>query len=250
LDCHEDAHDGQFAKAPYENRCESCHTVNDFHRSNFSIAMHDGTRFPLQGAHAVVPCNECHKEGADGRHDKILPFHFKDVSCSACHMDPHRGEFNARMAQAGAKSNVNGCEACHNVRSWADTHGFDHMKTDFPLLGAHRTVQCKACHPNPAGAGLTSFKVSSKNCAYCHEDVHGGQFIKNGETLCKDCHSSERWAPSTFDHERTSFPLTGGHTNVPCNACHTQIQLVGGHAVILYSLAPRKCADCHSTPSK
>src|SRR6516162_5228391 len=39
-DCHKDAHDGQFAKAPFENRCESCHTVADWHHSLFSIAKH------------------------------------------------------------------------------------------------------------------------------------------------------------------------------------------------------------------
>jgi hypothetical protein len=37
-DCHKDAHDGQFAAAPYKNRCEECHTVKDFHRTNYSIA--------------------------------------------------------------------------------------------------------------------------------------------------------------------------------------------------------------------
>jgi len=251
MDCHQDAHDGQFAKAPYQNLCEHCHTVNDFDRSKFTIAMHRDTRFPLLGAHAVVPCNDCHKEGADGHQDKILPFRFKDLSCAACHMDPHRGEFKDRMAQAGAKVSAIGCEACHNVQSWADARGFDHAKTEFPLLGAHRAVKCKACHPVSAGAGLTFFKDTSTNCEYCHANVHGEQFAKNGKTLCKDCHNSDRWRPSTFDHnERTSFLLTGGHANVLCNACHTQTRLAGGHTVIVYSLAPNQCVDCHATPNK
>jgi len=249
-DCHKDAHDGQFAKAPYLNRCEPCHTVNSFQQSKFTIAMHRDTRYPLEGAHAAVPCNECHKEGVGGRTDKILPFVFKDLSCTACHMDPHQGEFNNRMAQKRADGTPTGCEACHNVQSWTDTPGFDHAKTEFPLLGAHRAVDCKACHLVPAGAALALFKGASTNCEDCHKDVHRGQFAKNGKTPCKDCHRSEAWVPSTFDHDTgTTLPLTGGHANVRCDACHKQSQLVDGHAVLVYRLAPSKCSDCHSTPN-
>src|SRR5258707_1229458 len=82
-DCHKDAHDGQFAAAPYLNKCEDCHTVLDWHRSTFTIAKHRKARFALAGAHAAVPCSDCHKVGAAGRKDKILPFHFEDRTCTA-----------------------------------------------------------------------------------------------------------------------------------------------------------------------
>ena len=49
LDCHKDAHEGQFEAAPYQNRCESCHTVQDFHRSTFTIANHRKTHFRARG---------------------------------------------------------------------------------------------------------------------------------------------------------------------------------------------------------
>jgi hypothetical protein len=248
-DCHQDAHDGQFAKVPYQNRCEPCHTVNDFHRTTFTIAMHRDTRFPLDGAHAAVPCNECHKEGADGRTDKVLPFHFQDLSCSACHMDPHQGEFKDRIAQTGAKGAPLGCEPCHTTQSWHDTAGFDHAKTEFPLLGAHRTVDCKECYHVPAGVALTLFKDASTNCEDCHHDVHVGQFAKDAKTPCADCHTARAWAPSTFDHSKTSLPLTGGHASVRCDACHKQIWTVGGPALVIYRLAPSKCVDCHATPN-
>ena len=247
-DCHQDAHDGQFAKAPYQNRCESCHTVNDFHRSKFTIAMHRDTRFPLEGAHAVVPCIACHKEGAAGRIDKILPFHFEDRSCTACHADPHHGQFKARMAEKGANGAALGCEACHNVNSWTDAKGFDHSKTEFPLVGAHRAVSCSSCHLIPAGAHEAVFKGTAKTCEVCHADVHAGQFAQDDRTHCADCHTSERWAPSTFDHDkRTSFPLTGGHANVACDKCHTQTRAIDGEAVVFYRLAPTECAACHGT---
>ena len=245
-DCHKDAHDGQFAAAPYQNKCESCHTVQDFHRSTFTIAKHRNTRFALAGAHVAVPCSDCHKVGAAGRTDKILPFHFENRTCVACHNDPHHGEFKDRMAQRRANGAPFGCEACHNARSWADVTGFDHAKTKFPLLGAHRAVKCGECHKVPIGEKEVQFKGTSKICENCHKEPHDGQFAKAGKTPCDDCHNSQRWVPSTFNHDtRAHFPLQGGHVKVPCDKCHTQIRMVADKPVIIYKQAPSKCADCH-----
>lgn len=245
-DCHKDAHDGQFVAAPYQNKCESCHTVKDFHQTSFTLAMHSKTRYPLVGAHAAVACFDCHKVGMAGRTDKVLPFRFPDISCTACHNDPHHGEFNDRMAQKRADGTLLGCEACHDTRSWANIRGFDHSKTKFPLLGAHRVVKCGDCHKVPTGGTQVQFKGTSQVCEDCHKDAHAGQFAKAGKTPCTDCHNSQRWVPSTFDHDtRTHFPLQGGHSGVACNKCHTQTRSIGGKAVIIYKQAPSKCSDCH-----
>src|SRR2546430_10916301 len=48
---------------------------------------------------------------------------------------------NERMARRRADGTPQGCEACHNVRSWIEVSGFDHSKTKFPLLGAHRSAR-------------------------------------------------------------------------------------------------------------
>jgi hypothetical protein len=250
-DCHKDAHDGQFAAAPYQNKCEDCHTVLDFHRSTFTIAKHRNTRFALSGAHAAVPCSDCHKAGAAGRTDKILPFVFKDMTCTGCHKDVHHGEFNDRMAKRRANGTPLGCEACHNTRSWADISGFDHSKTKFPLIGAHRAVKCGDCHKIPVGAKEVQFKGTSQICEDCHKDAHAGQFTKSGKTACADCHNSQRWVPSTFNHDtRTHFPLQGGHANVHCDKCHTQTRMVGDKPVIIYKQVLSKCSDCHGPDVK
>jgi hypothetical protein len=246
-DCHQDAHDKQFAAAPYQNRCEDCHTVKDFHRSTFTIAKHKNTRFVLAGAHVAVACAECHKAGLGGRTDKILPFHFEDSTCTACHTDPHKGEFKERMAQKRADGTALGCEACHSTRSWIDVRGFDHSKTKFALLGAHRAATCGECHKALPGSHEIQFKGTPKNCEACHTDPHGSQFAaKDGITKCGDCHVDQRWAPSTFDHDkRTQFPLTGGHANVGCPMCHTLEREVQGKPVLFYKPTPKNCADCH-----
>jgi hypothetical protein len=251
LDCHKDEHDGQFAAAPYKNRCEDCHTVKDFHLSTYTVAKHRKSRYPLSGAHVSVGCNECHKVGEAGRTDKILPFRWKDMSCTACHKDPHKGEFKEMQAKLRADGTPFGCEACHNVKSWIDVNGFDHSKTKFPLIGAHRAVACGACHKAPVGSKEIQFKGVSQICEDCHGDVHGKQFEKEGKTHCTDCHNSSKWVPSTFNHDtKTHFPLTGGHANVACDKCHFDKRIVDGKTVLFYMPTPLKCADCHGVTAR
>jgi hypothetical protein len=246
-DCHKDVHDNQFAEPPFNNRCESCHTVVDFHRSLYTIAMHRNSRFPLSGAHAAVPCASCHAAGKTHRADKVLPFRFTNVTCTACHADPHHGEFKDRMERKRPSGTPFGCEACHNSNSWTDVNGFDHSKTKFPLLGAHRTVKCGACHKAPVGSQEVQFKGTPQNCDSCHKEPHGGQFKDhNGRTLCESCHDTQRWVPSTFDHDkRTKLPLLGGHAHVKCEKCHALTKFIDGNPVLFYKPTPLQCDACH-----
>jgi hypothetical protein len=210
--------------------------------------MHRKTRFVLTGAHVAVSCSDCHKVGLGGRKDKVLPFHFEDRTCTACHEDPHHGEFRERMAALRANGSPLGCEACHNVRSWTDVAGFDHSKTKFPLEGGHRGVACGECHKAPAGSHDIQFKGAPKNCEACHADQHAGQFVAKdrGATICADCHVVQRWVPSTFDHDkRTQFPLQGGHAGVECSMCHTLLREIEGKFVLFYKPTPKNCTDCH-----
>ena len=249
-DCHKDPHDGQFAKQPFQNRCESCHTVADFHRSLFTIAKHKQSKFPLAGAHVTVSCVECHKVGAGGRTDKIIPFYFKDMTCTACHNDVHHGEFKDRMERRRPDGTQFGCEACHNTRSWVDVAGFDHSKTKFPLLGVHRAVACNACHKPLPGEKQIQFKGTPMACEPCHVDVHGKQFAKAQKTECSTCHNSQRWKPSTFDHSKTKFPLEGGHKGVACDKCHSLTKVVDGKPVLFYKPTPLQCEACHGSEKK
>jgi hypothetical protein len=246
-DCHKDVHDNQFAARPFNNRCETCHTAADFHRSLYTIAMHRNSRFPLSGAHVAVPCANCHAVGKTHRADNILPFRFADTSCTACHADPHHGEFKDRMARKRPNGTPFGCEACHNSASWTDINGFDHSKTAFPLLGAHRTVKCGACHKARVGSQEVQFKGTPKNCDSCHNDSHGGQFKDhNAKTFCENCHDTQRWVPSTFDHnKRTKLPLQGGHAHVKCDKCHSLAKFIDGNPVLFYKPTPLQCDACH-----
>ncbi len=254
-DCHKDQHESQFAAAPYLNRCDQCHDLRGYRPSTFTLAKHKQTRFQLTGGHVATPCADCHKPASDLKGEarataapqvrNTAIYHFENRSCTVCHQDPHKGQFKDRMQQTGT-----GCETCHNTDSWRDLRKFDHSRTSFPLLGAHRATACIDCHKPPdLGTKLVNadFKAAPTKCEQCHENIHGPQFANAANiTPCADCHNSLRWKPSLFDHERrTTFSLKGAHQNVRCGACHKSTQMVSGKSVLFYKPTPKECAACH-----
>jgi hypothetical protein len=157
--CHQkdDKHKGQEGK-----QCENCHNEKDWKETRFD---HGLSRFPLLGKHAKVECKKCH-----------LTPQFKDAKseCIACHKkdDKHKLKLGPR------------CEDCHNAVDWKKWR-FDHDKqTRFRLDGAHKDIDCLACHKKPSER-----KISLPgNCASCHadDDVHDGGFGNQ----CQRCHET------------------------------------------------------------
>lgn len=250
LDCHADIHKGQFASPRYNNRCESCHTVKGFTPSTFPLSRHSTTRFPLSGGHVAVACFDCHQARKPPDTSLSVPYRFDDISCVGCHVDPHNGQFSERMKKPGPDGKAAGCEACHSTKAWTDIVRFDHAISVFPLVGAHRAVPCASCH-KPPNLELTMknvvFTSASTRCEGCHEDPHANQFARDGRSPgCAECHNTNKWKPSLFDHEtRTDFPLRGGHLNVRCDACHKTARLVEEGTVLFYKPTPHECAVCH-----
>lgn len=246
VDCHKDEHEGQFAAAPWRNRCEQCHTGATFKTSSFTLAKHQKSSFPLTGGHEAVACNDCHKPMLGS---KVALYHFSSLSCTSCHEDIHKGQFARRMALAGADGKPVGCLACHSTKEWKDLTKFDHTQTDFPLIGSHRAVTCVECH-KPPNMEMTmlhvNFTSAPKGCDQCHENPHADQFGTKGSD-CAACHNSNKWRPSLFDHEKTAFSLKGGHQDVACSACHTLKKPVDGTLVLFYKPTPTKCEACHGT---
>lgn len=250
-DCHADIHRGQFG-----SNCEQCHTVKgwDFHTQQIQQHLN---RFPLMGAHATLECVDCHKSGAAGQ------FAGLSTQCVSCH--------TADLQKAAPDHSTFGseCETCHSSDSWFGAK-FDHLKvTGFALTGAHATLDCTACHINGRFAGTPA------DCFGCHSTDFNGTTSPNHpkagiSTQCQTCHSTTAWIPATFDHNNTSFPLTGAHTTVLCSSCHTDnyagtlpTACYGCHAQDYNSTAtlgggvpnhvaanfPQNCTTCHSIVS-
>jgi hypothetical protein len=249
--CHNDQHQGQFAAAPYRNRCEECHTAQGYIPSLFTVARHESTRFPLAGGHVRVECAKCHKPDAI----KKLPgsFRFQDRTCAGCHQDPHREQFRRLITAVTEEGSVAGCQICHVPKSWKDVR-FEHDVEDFKLGGKHRVTACIKCHkPATAETPLkeVDFKSAPTKCEKCHKEPHLGQFARaDGVTACAECHSSEHWKPASFNHDRTSFPLPGRHRTAPCAGCHKLTEIIDGKPVIKFKPTPQDCnsAGCHKHP--
>ncbi len=202
--CHStnDAHNGQFGTV-----CSTCHNTTNWKNATFD---HSKTGFPLMGSHSNVSCKSCHSNNV---------FKGTPTNCFACHAgrDKHNGQFGTD------------CGSCHKPTKWSDV-SFDHNNTAFPLSGKHTNVQCGACHTNGV------YKGTPTNCYSCHasKDKHNGQFGTN----CGSCHNTSGWSNVTFNHSTTAFPLSGKHTNVQCNACHSNG---------VYKGTPSNCYACHAS---
>ncbi len=157
ISCHrkDDRHKGQLGA-----RCEQCHTEVSWRQT--SSFDHDVTRFPLIGRHAAVRCEGCHRSPE---------FRNTPVNCGSCHRDTHH---EGRLGP--------NCGLCHNPNSWKRWR-FDHdTQTNYPLTGAHRGLNCQACHTTRNVPKV----VTSTDCYACHrqDDAHQGSFGR----ACERCH--------------------------------------------------------------
>ena len=135
------------------------------------------------------------------------------------------------------------------MRTWRQVSSFDHSKTRFALTGSHRGATCEECHRATAlslGARKVVFQNAPLACVGCHEDVHAGQFASQSSNQgCETCHDTIKWKTGKFDHQRTSFSLTGAHERVPCKDCHNTKKEVNGRVVVFYKPTPKDCVSCH-----
>lgn len=234
-DCHTDYHKGEFAKNGVSPDCKQCHTEKSFSPSTFSVEKHKQTKFPLEGAHQATACNACHQ--------KATGWTFRNIGgskCVDCHKNVHKGFIPDRFM-----ANEN-CTVCHTVNSWKKPN-FDHSKTGFKLDGAHAQVACAECHyrKNDKGVRVQKFAGLSKDCAACHNNPHVGQFEVNGRTNCTQCHTTESWHKTKYDHNTSRFKLDGAHATVKCDACHKRVTDEKG-TYIQYKFKSIECSTCHS----
>lgn len=241
MDCHKDYHNGELKLVSETfTDCKRCHNLEmGFQQSNFQLADHEKSKFPLRGAHVATPCFSCHKETPDVR----WTFRFKSQNCIECHDNIHQDKISESFM--GEKS----CQSCHSVNTWSEIN-FDHSKTNYKLKGKHSQINCRSCHFQENKEGQTGivqkFKGLNTECYACHDHNHGDQFTQNGVTECKKCHNSNSsWTIPSFDHEKTNFPLEGGHTNVACSECHKPVKTSTGKTIIQYKLKSYQCIDCH-----
>jgi hypothetical protein len=250
--CHQDAHGGQFLSRADQGECASCHKVEGWKPSTFTLAAHAKTAYPLLGKHAAVACDKCHRPAG-----KATQYRVKYQLCLDCHTDVHKGQF------AGAP-HKNRCEQCHSVERFvpANFSLARHRETRFALEGGHKAISCGECHKVLAdGRNVAAYHFNDISCESCHFDPHRGQFAERmhsslpkagttggptGKAGCEACHTVRAWRDvHGFDHSTTRFALTGAHKGVPCDQCHRATVASAGLKRVVYRDAPRECAECH-----
>lgn len=254
-------HTAPWESAVMADRCAVCHT--DIAAQMRDVASMHGT---LLHNNPQLGCRHCHPEhrGADAQltamddadfpHEVVgfslkghqlmaarEPFnchdcHTEDIStfdrntCDACHR-----QLDLVFMTAHTLSFGNACLDCHDGVERFDEN-FDHNVFSFQIKGKHVGLACAECHFNARGLG--DFQVTLQDCYSCHhqDDPHEGRFGVG----CVDCHTEDGWTPATFDHNRSSFPLTGAHVNTPCQSCHIGEQFQG---------LDTACVACHAEPA-
>lgn len=239
LDCHTDlrtriAESRGFHATVGDRSCAECH--KDHFGEDFALVRldtaafdHGEAGFALEGGHRRVACRDCHtasyvrapdvlarKTSLEARNRTFLGL---GAQCVDCHEEdsPHGGRF---VGQA--------CEECHVQSTWDEVPGFDHEQTQYPLTGAHRDVECGACHEAPADAPDADARYTGLRfaaCSDCHDDPHDGRM----NASCESCHQTAGWSQiprdrfeRDFDHAATDYALRGRHAALACTACHSR----------------------------
>ena len=158
IDCHKNVHKG-FMQDKYivNNDCQTCHNVTSWKKVTFD---HSKTKFKLDGAHAKIPCSECHY-AKNQQGVVVQKFTGLSMECESCHKNSHAGQFE-----------VNGktdCTRCHTTDDWAKTK-YDHNTSRFKLDGAHATAKCYECHKQVTDekGKYIQYKFKSIECSNCH----------------------------------------------------------------------------------
>ena len=205
--------------------CELCHATDSWEVNTSSVKFdHRTTGFPLFGIHQKTECRQCHEN---------LEFTHIGTACVDCHTDIHRSELGFR------------CQNCHTPQSWENRREMfeQHIETNFPLIGVHAILDCQSCHIDEQNREYANTPVE---CSGCHledyDQTTSPNHVSAGfDTRCDNCHlpNAYLWNQTVYLHADI-FPLTGGHSGLECQECHTDI----------YIGQPADCYFCHQSEYK
>ena len=228
ITCHQTDFNNATTPVPhtgFPTTCELCHDTLLWTDATFN---HNNTTFPLTGSHTVPPraCADCHTNN----NYTTLP-----TTCYGC----HQKDYNNATTPVPHTGFPTTCDTCHDTVAWTDAT-FNHATTGFTLTGAHTVPPraCTDCHIN------NNYKLNSTLCITCHQTDFNNATTPvphaGFPTTCELCHDTVLWTDATFNHNNTTFPLTGSHTVPPraCADCHVNNN---------YSTLPTACIGCHQT---
>src|SRR5438270_5993117 len=93
-------------QANFPQTCQQCHNTTSWANATFN---HASTGFALTGAHATVPCAQCHVNGN---------YNLTSSACVSCHLKDFQGTTDPNHVQANFPQT---CQQCHNTTSWGSS---------------------------------------------------------------------------------------------------------------------------------
>jgi hypothetical protein len=195
--CHRDVHAGRLG-----TRCANCHDAVAWKEPSFGPEAHRRTDFPLDGRHAVIPCEECHGDRRDRGYSRVTR------RCAECH------QWDLARAAAGVLDHSAfgpsaDCRACHGVWRFSPAYFAGHDAC-FPIRsGTHSGIRCSTCHTSSLSGALAA----------------GTCGAATGTFDCNQCHTC---ASRAGQHAGVNTFSTRCTPPVACFACHPSGSAGGG----------------------
>lgn len=182
--CHRDPHRGELGL-----RCAGCHESESW-VSRFDAKAHRRSAFPLAGAHAVIPCEECHADRFG------VGFARAAAACKDCHSDDFAatGRTSIDHLRAGFGDD---CESCHTPWRFSSAVFAQHETCFQIAAGEHRGLACESCHLSVQGLQVTGrCETFNAACTSCHEhdrphtdaEHDGVPGYQYEDRKCYECH--------------------------------------------------------------
>jgi mRNA-degrading endonuclease YafQ of YafQ-DinJ toxin-antitoxin module len=203
--------------------CETCHTTNpDWQPATFGI---HNQYYVLQGAHASIAndCFTCH----NGNYNST------PNTCFACHTDDYNQTTDPNHASAQFPT---ACEDCHSQTAW-EPSTFNHDGQYFPIYSGEHQGEwdaCSDCHTNPSNYAIFTCTTTCHPQGEMNNEHSGVSGYQYNSAACFACHPTGN-SGGAFNHNSSSFPLTGAHITVECAECHSNG----------YAGTPTECLACH-----
>ena len=135
---------------------------------------HDLTGFILNGSHARLSCQSCHKHGI---------FKGTPMQCQGCHSQA--SAIGATKKPPNHVESNDHCDDCHTEVSWGGAR-MDHVAI---------TGSCSTCHNGRKAKGKPANHIQSHD-------------------RCDECHRTISWLPARFDHSAITGSCFSCHNGV------------------------------------
>lgn len=179
--CHRDGHAGRLG-----TRCQDCHDAVAWKEPTFGPEAHRRTAFPLDGRHAVLPCEECHGDRRDRGFSRATR------RCADCHQADLVRAAAVSFDHAVAFGNAEDCRRCHGA--WAFSPGYlPGHDACFPIrTGRHSGIRCLKCHTSLTAADFQApgtCATGTAACTRCHGTCpEGHKSCPISDLRCYQCH--------------------------------------------------------------